>query len=118
MFRWLFVIVLLFGCVAKHPPSSECNTIKDCTLVIKAKLTSNLSVKETSYPKPVVISFLLNDSAEVIAYEVLTDDNNEALEKAAIEAIRKSSPFTELFGLSKPDFEESKDIRLTVDFTQ
>lgn len=86
--------------------------------MIKAKLTSNLSVKETSYPKPVVISFLLNDSAEVIAYEVLTDDNNEALEKAAIEAIKKSSPFTELFGLSKPDFEESKDIRLTVDFTK
>ncbi len=118
MLRWLFVIVFLFGCVAKHPPLSECNTIKDCALAVKAKLVSNLTPEEPVYPKPIVISFLLNDKAEVVFYEVLTDENNEVLEKAITEAIRNSSPFTELFGLSKPDFEEFKEIRLTVDLTR
>ena len=117
MFRWLLITVFLAGCASSPEPIGTCSSINSCAVAVRSKLVSNLLVDDVNYEKPFIIRFFLNDKAEVINHEILADGENEKLENSVMDAIEKSSPFVEILGLSKSDFEEFKEIKLTVDLS-
>ena len=93
----------------------QCFTLQECTNYVHTKLVKNLKVTDSHYGEVVVIEFFLNDYAEIIEQTITTASGNEDLSQSIAQAVKSSSPFSGLRGLSAEDYKEFKHIKLTVD---
>ncbi|MCL1042581.1 cell envelope integrity protein TolA [Shewanella marisflavi] len=110
----LSFLLVLSGCSSRINVPDTCSTIEACINLVKLKLQSNLIVEESWKGESVLIEFFLDDEGNVVELNVSTTTGLAELEVAGRKAVYDSSPFKELLGLPKNDYEEFKHIALTI----
>ena len=96
----LAFLLNLVGCASQYQTPTSCSDMKSCTKYVRAKLISNLELDKSFLGQSVEVEFFLNDNAEVIEYKVANQSGLLELDSAAINAIKKSSPFTAIKDLA------------------
>ncbi|MEW6996262.1 TonB C-terminal domain-containing protein [Colwelliaceae bacterium BS250] len=111
----LLTIAILFTATTTvaQELASKCTTIEACAQLIQDKISSNILWQEEFSGQEVVISFRLNDDAEVSNIKVVSVTGKKYMEKIVKDAIKASSPFDELMYLDASDYEQVKFIKLT-----
>jgi hypothetical protein len=107
-------LLLLVGCSTNYSVPKSCINVKTCISLVKLKLQSNLIFDESFKEKEVLIEFFLDDKGAVVQHNIISSSGLIDFDKAAKEAVYKSSPFYEIISLSREDFEEFKHIKLTL----
>jgi hypothetical protein len=113
-FLILSIVTLMIGCASKQNVPSQCSNVASCIQLVKKTLESNFVADEKVNGYSVKIEFWLNDDAEVVNYQVITESDIPELKIAGINAIKNSSPFSALKSLRSEEFNEFKHIVLTI----
>ncbi|EGR0199985.1 MULTISPECIES: cell envelope integrity protein TolA [Vibrio] len=107
------ISMFIAGCVG-FSDSPEARLVHNASLM-KVRIQDELNQQDEYLGYDVRVNFKLNDKAEVTEFSVLKTSGLRSFDNAVEKAVKNSSPFEFLLSLSPQEFEQFKDINLTVD---
>jgi len=107
------ISMFVAGCVGFND-SPEARLVHNASLM-KVRIQDELNQQDEYLGYDVRVNFKLNDKAEVTEFSVLKTSGLRSFDNAVEKAVKNSSPFEILLSLSPQEFEQFKDINLTVD---
>ena len=105
----LLVIVFIPGCVNSNLKDEKrnCDSVESCgnQIMLRVQSKAKWICDQKSNDKQVTVKSILSKSGEIKEITLVASSGDGEFDSAALIAVRKSAPFTEMNNLSEKDFE-------------